>query len=139
MALPGRRRVSVVLISALVVVGAVAGCGGEDGDAEGQSPDTEDASASTSDTPAAEGESASDGVAITDFSFDPASLTVPVGTTLTWTNEDPATHTVTADDEAFSSGEIAEGEIFEHRFDEVGQFTYHCNIHSDMAGDITVE
>lgn len=76
---------------------------------------------------------------VKDFEFDPATLTVAVGTTVTWTNEGPSDHTVTADDGAFDSGTIAQGGTFDQTLDAPGTFAYHCTIHPDMKGTVTVQ
>src|SRR5215210_3539231 len=77
-------------------------------------------------------------VTIVDFAFQPASLEVPVGTTVTWTNSGEAPHTVTADDGAFDSGRLAPGASFSQTFDTAGTVTYHCEIHPNMMGTIVV-
>ena len=94
-----------------------------------------------SDTAADDGGSSGGGteVAIADFAFDPGDLTVSVGDTVTWTNDDDTAHTVTADDDGFDSGDMGGGDTYEETFDEAGEFTYHCAIHSQMSGTITVE
>jgi plastocyanin len=83
---------------------------------------------------------AQDGAAVTivDFAFQPASLEVTAGTTVTWTNSDAAPHTVTADNGEFDSGRLAPGASFSQTFDAAGTFTYHCEIHPQMAGTIVV-
>jgi plastocyanin len=77
-------------------------------------------------------------VAIAGFAFAPASVTVAVGTTVTWTNRDSATHTVTADDRSFKSDKLANGATFSQTFTTAGTFTYHCSIHPSMTATITV-
>jgi plastocyanin len=77
-------------------------------------------------------------VSIVDFAFQPGALEVPVGTTVTWTNTGAAPHTVTADDGAFNSGELAPGATFSQTFDAAGTFAYHCEIHPDMTASVTV-
>jgi plastocyanin len=77
--------------------------------------------------------------AIRDFEFEPAGLTVGVGTTVRWTNEGPSSHTVTANDRSFDSGALAQGATFEHTFDAAGTFGYFCEIHADMSGTLIVE
>ncbi len=72
------------------------------------------------------------------FSFQPADLTVAVGTTVTWTNKDSAPHTVTADDSSFKSGNLSIDATFSQTFSTAGTFAYHCAIHSSMKGTITV-
>jgi plastocyanin len=77
-------------------------------------------------------------VAIQDFAFAPASITVAVGTTVTWTNHDTTAHTVTLDDGSATSDDIAAGSTYQHTFSAAGTFTYHCKIHPTMTGTITV-
>jgi plastocyanin len=81
-------------------------------------------------------------VAIADFAFEPNSVTVAPGTTVTWVNEDRATHTATADDDApvaFDSGDLGPDEDFQHTFEELGTYFYGCAIHPTMRGEIVVE
>ena len=72
-------------------------------------------------------------------SFSPSDLTIDKGATVTWTNNDSTTHTVTADGGAFSSGNLAPGKTFNYTFSQTGTFSYHCTIHSNMKGTITVK
>jgi plastocyanin len=83
--------------------------------------------------------SSTDKVSIENFSFSPATITVKKGTTVTWTNNDTTAHTVTADSgNAFDSGTMEQGKTFSHTFDSAGTFKYHCTLHSDMHGTVTV-
>ncbi len=86
------------------------------------------------------GESAGPGaVGIVDFVYDPETITVAVGDTVTWTNEDDFAHTVTSDDEGpLDSGDIDGGGTFEATFDTAGTFSYVCAIHPNMNGDVEV-
>jgi LPXTG-motif cell wall-anchored protein len=83
-------------------------------------------------------------VAVKDFVFEPKSITINVGDTITWTNEGPAPHTVSADEaEGFESGNLDKGATFSEIFDEVGTFAYYCKYHGSkggtgMAGSIVV-
>jgi predicted lipoprotein with Yx(FWY)xxD motif/plastocyanin len=77
-------------------------------------------------------------ITIKDFAFTPASLTVKVGATVTWTNVGGPTHTATADNGAFDSGNIAAGATFSQTFATAGTFAFHCAIHHSMTGSITV-
>ena len=78
-------------------------------------------------------------VAIGGFAYSPASITVSVGDTVTWTNNDPQTHTATADDASWNSGNIAGGGGTKSvTFTTAGTFPYHCAIHSQMTGSVTV-
>lgn len=77
-------------------------------------------------------------VKIASFAFDPPTLTVPVGTTVKWTNQDSTNHTVTADDQSFDSGALAQGKSFSFTFQKEGTYIYKCTIHPDMVAKITV-
>jgi plastocyanin len=82
---------------------------------------------------------ANQAVAIGGFAFSPATITVSVGDTITWTNNDPQTHTATADDASWNSGNIAGGGGTKAvTFTTAGTFPYHCAIHSSMTGTVTV-
>ena len=117
----------VLLISALVIVLAVAvlaaACGGG-------------SSASTTATSAAAGGTQ---VSIKGFAFNPASVTVKAGESVTWTNQDGTTHTVTADNGGFDSGNVADGATFSFTFAKAGTYPYHCSIHSSMKGTVVVQ
>ena len=78
-------------------------------------------------------------VEIKNFSFNPASLTVKTGDTVTWTNNDTATHTVVADDNSFSSSDLAPGASFTHTFTKAGTVAYHCSIHPSMTATVVVQ
>jgi plastocyanin len=77
-------------------------------------------------------------VQIHNFAFMPATLEVPAGTTVTWTNLDSVAHTATADDGTFNSGNINPGESFSFRFDTPGTYVYNCSYHPSMQGKIVV-
>jgi plastocyanin len=78
-------------------------------------------------------------VTIQNFAFAPATLEVAVGTTVTWTNMDSATHTVTADDGSFDSNNLASSATFTQTFSTAGTFAYHCKIHTSMKATVTVK
>ena len=81
-------------------------------------------------------------IRIKESSFDPNFVTVKVGTTIIWTNEDPGTHTVTYtgnDVMRFDSGPLATRQSFENTFTESGRYTYTCKQHSFMTGTVLVE
>jgi len=77
-------------------------------------------------------------VTIKDFAFDPGDLTVAKGTTVTWKNDDSATHRIKSGDGSFDSKDLKNGDSFEHTFDTAGTFDYICGIHPSMKGKITV-
>jgi plastocyanin len=77
-------------------------------------------------------------VNIHDLTFDPATLNVAPGTTVTWTNNDTVAHTVTADDGLFDSGVLEPGQSYSTWLGGSGIVTYHCEIHPDMKGSVVV-
>ena len=68
----------------------------------------------------------------------PPNLSVTSGTTVTWTNEDPDQHTVSADDGAFDSSAFGQGQTFQFTAGAPGTYTYFCRIHPFMKGTLTV-
>lgn len=82
-------------------------------------------------------------VSISGFLFKPDALTVPAGTTVTWTNTDDIAHTVTAGSPgmpsgAFDSGNKVKDETFAHAFSTAGSFPYFCSNHNGMRGEVAV-
>ncbi|HEY8093197.1 MAG TPA: cupredoxin family copper-binding protein [Acidimicrobiales bacterium] len=99
----------------------------------------ESSESSTDATTAAAPAPAGDGaVSIKDFAFSPGDATVAVGTAVTWTNNDSATHRIKSGDGSFDSEDLKNGSTFEHTFDTAGTFEYVCGIHPSMKGTITV-
>lgn len=72
------------------------------------------------------------------FSFVNETTTVMAGSTVTWTNMNPLTHTITADDGSFDSGPVRAEYGFSHTFGTPGEYRYHCEIHASMKGSIVV-
>ena len=77
---------------------------------------------------------AGDAVEIVEFEFEPEEITVPAGTTITFTNQDKAPHTATADDGSFDTEELGKGDSAEETFDDPGTYTYYCRFHVFMKG-----
>ena len=79
-------------------------------------------------------------VMIMDYKYSPASLTVNVGDTITWTNMDTAPHTVTVTNGPlkFDSGTMQKGDTFSYTFKEAGTYLYYCAVHPDMKASVTV-
>jgi len=85
-------------------------------------------------------------VFITGSSFSPATLTVAVNTSVTWTNKDGVAHTVTSDSPMFDSGNLAAYDSYNYtyatysfQFTTKGSYKYHCSYHSGMTGTIIVQ
>ena len=122
-------------IGLALVAGAalLAGCGSGDSD-----PATSAASAPTTTMTAAAAQS-TDKVDIADFAFDPQTITVKAGTEVTWKNSDDATHTATADDGSFDTGDLDKGDSKSVTFDKAGSFTYYCRFHPFMKATVEVQ
>ena len=114
-------------------------CGDDD---SGEDADATTTTTTTSTAPADAEAASGDSVTIAGFAFDPATVEVSRGATVTWTNEDGVAHTVTAGepgtpadtfDESVDSGSSAE-----ITFDEAGTFPYFCAIHPSMTGEVAV-
>ena len=77
-------------------------------------------------------------VQIKDFAFAPNNITVPVGTTLTWTNRDSEPHTVMTTDKAIASKALDTDDRFAFAFGVPGTYTYHCSLHPYMTATVVV-
>lgn len=124
--------IAVVLV---IVVAVILGTTGKKSD----SSSTKSSTASS--TPAVPDATATDAVAINNFAFGPKAVTVKVGMTVTWTNNDDVGHTVTADQEsaeAPSSKTFNKGETYSFKFTKAGTYTYHCQPHPYMHGTVVV-
>jgi plastocyanin len=80
-------------------------------------------------------------VKIDNFTFGPGTLTVPVGTTVTWTNKDDIPHTVVSTDDVktFKSKVLDTDEKFSFTFSKAGTYPYFCSIHPKMTGKVVVQ
>jgi plastocyanin len=124
------RRLLVGIVAVLAALTTVAACGSGSGGGGATAPP-----ASASNGSAGGGST----VEIMNFMFMPATLTVPVGTTVTWKFDDSAEHTVNADDKSFESSAMANGQTYTHKFTSAGTVAYHCSIHPFMKGTIVVK
>ena len=77
-------------------------------------------------------------VIIAGFRFTPAELTVAIGDTVVWTNDDALPHTASADSGAWSSPELRRGERFRFVPIRAGRFPYHCSAHPVMRATLVV-
>jgi len=77
-------------------------------------------------------------VNIMNFAFTPQNLTIDVGDTVEWVNQDTAPHTTTSDTGVWDSGTLQTGKGFQRTFSVPGTFPYHCEIHPSMRATITV-
>ena len=75
---------------------------------------------------------------ISDYKFAPASITVHVGDTITWTNNGPTDHTATANDGSFDTGTLKKGQSASQTFTQAGTIAYICKLHPFMHGTVVV-
>jgi plastocyanin len=78
-------------------------------------------------------------VTIQNFAFSPATITIKKGQSITWTNEDSAGHSATADDNSWDTTVLSQGQSKTLAFSKAGTFTYHCSVHPDMHGTVIVQ
>lgn len=130
-------RIALAAAAGALVLG-LAACG-DDSDTSAADATTTTASAGGGETTttASSGGAAST-VEARDFAFN--DLTVAPGAEFTFENYDTTTHTLTADDGAFDSGQVAGGEEVSLTAPTApGSYTFHCEIHASMTGTLTVE
>ncbi|WP_405492286.1 cupredoxin family copper-binding protein [Nocardia sp. NBC_00511] len=96
-------------------------------------PATSAAASATAAAPAAP-----NAVNIDNFAFGPTTLTVKVGTTVTWTNKDEEPHTVVSTDGAFRSPTLGNNATYTFTFTKAGSFAYVCSIHPFMHATVVV-
>jgi plastocyanin len=71
--------------------------------------------------------------------FNPSPLTISVGTTVRWTNDDTIAHDSTSNTNVWASGNMNPGAHFDFTFQAAGTYPYHCTIHSGMTGTVVVQ
>ena len=133
-------RLGHALLATGVALGVLAGCS-----SGGSTKDSSTASSTTTTTRVPAGatatkQSAANTVTIKGYSFKPASLTVKVGTEVTWENQDSVEHTVTAipGDTLMFDGTVPGGSSYKYRLTRTGSFPYVCQNHPGMSGTIIV-
>jgi plastocyanin len=142
------RRIPALALTVLAAALPLAGCGDDDssgGDepaAEsgsvygGGSEESDDSAQPAEDTGGAPVQAAT--VDISDFAYDPATITVSKGGTVEWTNGDDAPHTATAQDDSFDTGSLDKGDSAKVTLKETGTFIYICTFHPFMEGTVKV-
>ncbi len=92
-------------------------------------------------TPGADSSAARNQVTIDNFAFSPQTLTVPVGTKVTWINRDDVPHTATSSvkPRVFDSKALDTDEKFSFVFTAPGTYPYFCAVHPHMTGEIVVK
>ncbi len=136
------------LVLSCLALGLVAGCGGDDDDDDGgggAAETTEQPAETAEDTGGAAGGGETAEVSMEGIQFKPKAVTVAVGGSVKWTNDEAVGHDVTkesgpgADFSSGSRGGMNQGDTFEQTFEEAGKFGYVCTVHPNMTGTVTVE
>lgn len=102
-------------------------------------PQPKPEAADFSEPPEPAADAANQPVNIDNFSFVPKTLTVPAGTTVTWTNHDDVPHTVVSTKKAFASPALDTDQRFSYRFTAPGTYPYYCSVHPMMTGTVVVK
>ncbi|HET7484344.1 MAG TPA: cupredoxin family copper-binding protein [Solirubrobacterales bacterium] len=120
-------RVGAACLPLAVIAALLGGCGSNGGG-------TDQASLGSNGTQNAKA------VTIQDYTYKPASITVPKGTTVVFTNRDSTPHTATSKEAGvFESGSIDTGKTGKITLEKTGTFSYYCVFHPFMKGTISVE
>lgn len=77
-------------------------------------------------------------VSIENFTFEPAEITVPAGSTVAWVNHDDIPHTVTSSEKLFKSPALDTDDGYTMTFDKPGTYPYFCGLHPHMTGTVVV-
>ena len=141
------RRLPVLAFTLFALLAMSACASAQEGpvDTDNTAPTPAGASEPAASAPAAGGsgcsassEAAAVSVQIANFAFDPPEVTAKVGETVGWTNGDSTAHTATTDDGGCDTGNIAQNATAGLVFDAAGTYAYHCKIHPNMTGTITI-
>jgi plastocyanin len=141
----GRAAMAILAISAVMlaifVIVLAAGCGGSTRGGAGTTGGTTSPPASTAPGETTTGGSPAGGaeVVMKGIKFVPDSLTVKVGQTVTWLNQDNTDHDIVAVQGEFKSGLFGQGKSFSFTFAKAGTYAYYCSVHPNMKGTIIVQ
>jgi plastocyanin len=126
------RFLPAALVALLVAIAIpLVGCGGGGGTDSTSAATSGSASASSAKQPA---------VTIVDYTYEPATISVPAGTAVEFSNEDSTPHTATSKQSgAFETGSIDTGKSAKVILEKPGTYAYYCAFHPFMKGSITVE
>ena len=131
------KRIAAVLIAACAIA-TCAACGGSGNSSRTGATTTAPAPGLTPAAAPAVRAVEGTGDPRTAWRFDPQTVTVAAGATVSFTNSGAETHTVTADDGSFDAGTVDPGQTVTLAFDHAGTFGYHCSLHPWMTGTVKV-
>jgi plastocyanin len=128
------RSLIAVIVAAVVTIGAAAFALGR-----GVASDSNSSSSATTAASSGQPQGPSTAVEIIDFAFSPETVTVKVGSAITWTNGDGFAHSVKSADGSFVSQDLQQGQSYASTFTTPGSYAYVCGIHNSMTGTVVVE
>ncbi len=129
----------LVLLTAIIGMTVLGACSDDSGSDSVATTAGNAAGANTTSGSGGEGPRVRRAWSLSDLAFNPGELTVAVGETITFTNNDGFVHTFTADNGEFDSDNVDSGGTFEYTPEAAGEIPFHCKIHTSMTGTITVE
>jgi plastocyanin len=135
------RRSRVLLLSTALLIGGIGAAACSDSGTKDVKADTSTEKTTETTAKSSAPLSGDQKITISNYKFDPATITVKVGTKITWTNKDSFDHTATADDgapAAFDTDKLKKGASADVTFDKAGTYKYSCAIHSYMKGTVEV-
>jgi plastocyanin len=137
---PLRTRTVLAALATATCLLAVAACGDTKSGTQPQSQTSMPAMSMSPKATKAAPAVASGSITIKEFAFGPATVTVKVGDTVTWTNEDQDPHTVTSQDRngPLRSATMNTGDSYQYKFTKAGSYAYLCTIHPFMTGTVVV-
>ena len=128
-----------MLLTAIIGMTVLGACSDDSGSDSAATTAGNAAGANTTSGSGGGGATGEASVVASDLAFNPGELTVAVGETITFTNNDGFAHTFTADNGEFDSDNVDSGGTFEYTPEAAGEIPFHCKIHTSMTGTITVE
>jgi plastocyanin len=134
-----KKLIPIAAIIIIVIVAAVVLTNKHSSDKNSNNVSSTSNSANVQSTPKQTNQSVNT-ITISNYSFNPADITVKKGTTLTWTNQDSVAHTITENDGKTGphSQDIKQGQSYSFTYNTVGTFAYHCSVHPSMLGKVVV-
>jgi plastocyanin len=78
-------------------------------------------------------------VRMKNFAFVPQTVTIHAGQSVQWVNDDNVSHSATADDRSWNSGELDQGQSWTYTFSAAGTYKYYCDDHEFMKGTVVVQ
>ncbi|HEY1360205.1 MAG TPA: plastocyanin/azurin family copper-binding protein [Thermoleophilaceae bacterium] len=134
-------KIAAVLSTCLALGLVAAGCGSDNNDNGGGGGGGGSASTTKQPKSGSGGATAKNAsVTMQNIQFNPKTVSVPVGGTVKWTNDDSVGHDVTGTGfKSGSSGGLSNGDTFSHKFAKAGTFKYRCTVHPGMEGTVVVK